>query len=390
MSPGEYIYERVAGGKPKPLESDIYKNNKEFAAAVGRVCVELEKVITERATLTKLSASPGDFVPAYAHNENYYENNTRNFYDVFNFENWATKEELLNSSEQRRIKFMNSITTDGYSVDFHFYRESRKSNCNNVELSVADFRSEDIAQYFRPCAVDPGISQVFTAAYGHGNEFHKSDDVQQKNITTIPALSAVYENKMDKKTWKKLKKLKLSYQRVKHKVYYNTDNIFPMSFSTWPNCLTFTIPAHQTTFSWLSRSAASSRRNGNILTNGGKKYSRKKRKEARKKRQKRGRTGKNHRKRHGKKKKDDPPIVTITKVAESEPPRVKEGWRPARLQTTSKMPLVVFGDAMFGKQNNVYKGYRFAVVNKCWQMLKRRKRRGNLVAIKIDEYLSFR
>ncbi|KAI9596177.1 hypothetical protein BDF19DRAFT_422178 [Syncephalis fuscata] len=52
------------------------------------------------------------------------------------------------------------------------------------------------------------------------------------------------------------------------------------------------------------------------------------------------------------------------------------------------MPLIVFGDAMFGKQNNVYKGHRSAVVNRCWQMLKRRECRGDLVAIKIDEYLS--
>ncbi|KAI9595721.1 hypothetical protein BDF19DRAFT_422584 [Syncephalis fuscata] len=52
------------------------------------------------------------------------------------------------------------------------------------------------------------------------------------------------------------------------------------------------------------------------------------------------------------------------------------------------MPLIVFGDAVFDKQSNVYKGHRSAVVNRCWQMLKRREHRGDLVAIKIDENLS--
>ncbi|KAI9591735.1 hypothetical protein BDF19DRAFT_426030 [Syncephalis fuscata] len=54
------------------------------------------------------------------------------------------------------------------------------------------------------------------------------------------------------------------------------------------------------------------------------------------------------------------------------------------------MPLIVFSDAVFDKQSNVYKGHRSAVVNRCWQMLKRREHRGDLVAIKIDENLSLR
>ncbi|KAG0184940.1 hypothetical protein DFQ28_010216 [Apophysomyces sp. BC1034] len=44
---------------------------------------------------------------------------------------------------------------------------------HNTELSLADFTDREIQQHFRPCAVDPVISQVFTALYGEGNNSHE-------------------------------------------------------------------------------------------------------------------------------------------------------------------------------------------------------------------------
>ncbi|KAG0165793.1 hypothetical protein DFQ30_007988 [Apophysomyces sp. BC1015] len=52
-----------------------------------------------------------------------------------------------------------------------------------------------------------------------------------------------------------------------------------------------------------------------------------------------------------------------------------------------KMPLIVFGAGMFGN-NCHYKGHRKAAVNKLWGSLKRREARGEVLVLKIDEYLT--
>lgn len=42
-------------------------------------------------------------------------------------------------------------------------------------------------------------------------------------------------------------------------------------------------------------------------------------------------------------------------------------WKPAKFAESRKMPLVVFGDAMFGSKNSSnIKGYRVGIVNLVW------------------------
>lgn len=51
--------------------------------------------------------------------------------------------------------------------------------------------------------------------------------------------------------------------------------------------------------------------------------------------------------------------------------------------------MIVFGDAMFGAKNTVHlKGKQVGLVNVLWRQLKKREKLGELVAIKIDEYLT--
>jgi hypothetical protein len=62
-------------------------------------------------------------------------------------------------------------------------------------------------------------------------------------------------------------------------------------------------------------------------------------------------------------------------------------WKPAPFQESSKAPLIIFGNAMFGRKNLVHiPGKMNGVVGVLWKALKRKEREGKLLAIPIDEY----
>ena len=64
-------------------------------------------------------------------------------------------------------------------------------------------------------------------------------------------------------------------------------------------------------------------------------------------------------------------------------------WKPAPFAKKSKIPLVVFGNAMFrAKNTQKIKGHRTGIVDIIWREIKRRERAGDLVAVTVDEYLS--
>jgi hypothetical protein len=51
--------------------------------------------------------------------------------------------------------------------------------------------------------------------------------------------------------------------------------------------------------------------------------------------------------------------------------------------------LVIFGDGMFGKKNLVHLGgHRHGVVGVLWRKLKQKEYQGQVVAIRIDEFLT--
>lgn len=53
-----------------------------------------------------------------------------------------------------------------------------------------------------------------------------------------------------------------------------------------------------------------------------------------------------------------------------------------------KVPLVVFGSGMVGKDQVKLKGLRVGVTGKLYEALKKRERRGDLIVVGIDEYLT--
>lgn len=66
--------------------------------------------------------------------------------------------------------FTNQILCDGYSCHFQFARPAKGTP---TELELEDFESAGIDNYYRVCAIDPGVKNLFTASYGEGEESHE-------------------------------------------------------------------------------------------------------------------------------------------------------------------------------------------------------------------------
>lgn len=67
-------------------------------------------------------------------------------------------------------------------------------------------------------------------------------------------------------------------------------------------------------------------------------------------------------------------------------------WKPSKFQEEdkTKVPLVVFGNGMFGKDIVKMKGLRCGVAGVMWRCLKKREAAGDLLVIPIDEYKTSR
>jgi hypothetical protein len=67
--------------------------------------------------------------------------------------------------------FANKLVTDGSTLIVHFSRRKREG-VQMVDLTLDDFSADEVDTYLRPCALDPGINNAFTASYGHGEQEH--------------------------------------------------------------------------------------------------------------------------------------------------------------------------------------------------------------------------
>lgn len=79
--------------------------------------------------------------------------------------------------------------------------------------------------------------------------------------------------------------------------------------------------------------------------------------------------------------------VRSTLLEENRPHKEKKWQRVKGVSTAKdKMPLIVFGDGMFGKDGVKIKGHESGIVGILYRMLKRREARGEAVIVTIDEY----
>ncbi|KAG0931403.1 hypothetical protein G6F30_011222 [Rhizopus arrhizus] len=193
-----YVYQHVCQGVSAWSQGPVF--TEERKQIVGETLLPLKNMIPTRVTLTTLSESPNSFVPCLLnilseyeieHNNHKaydvrrlplpklfschqlretlpqgYQNQLNMFYRVFNFKELRLSMDELTPNENNKILFENTIKSDGFSVDFVFYRKERMNNGSDVELTLKDFNYEEVHNQYHPMFLDPGHKSLFTAVVG--------------------------------------------------------------------------------------------------------------------------------------------------------------------------------------------------------------------------------
>lgn len=72
------------------------------------------------------------------------------------------------------LLFANRLLTDGFAISFVFAGKKKSAeDIGDIQLSFEDFTDQEIHNNFQLVGVDPGRLQVFTGAYGTGEEEHE-------------------------------------------------------------------------------------------------------------------------------------------------------------------------------------------------------------------------
>ncbi|KAH8556684.1 hypothetical protein BGW37DRAFT_473671 [Umbelopsis sp. PMI_123] len=190
----KYALPRIATGDgdwPEDWPEDV---SLIMVATVDYLCSQLESLIPRPLNQETLSASPGEYIPALKFMLRDLEflfsigplpfmgwrfisltagllasilpsirapQSPSDYINVF-YEIFDIQPLRIRSLDELRLKnhkfaFARRILTDGHAVNFLFARK----------------RDAEIATYFEVAAIDPGRTQVFTAAYGSGQERHQ-------------------------------------------------------------------------------------------------------------------------------------------------------------------------------------------------------------------------
>ncbi|KAG0777239.1 hypothetical protein G6F22_012011 [Rhizopus arrhizus] len=209
-----YVYQYVCQGVSVWPQGSVF--TEERKQIVDETFLLLKNMIPTRMTLTTLSESPNSFVPCLLnilseyeieHNNHKaydvrrlplprlfslsptpgmhwrfvnisanalapfikealpqgYQNQLNMFYCVFNFKELRLSMDELTPNENNKILFGNTIKSDGFSVDFVFYRKERMNNGSDVELTLKDFNYEEVHNQYHPMFLGPGRKSLFTA-----------------------------------------------------------------------------------------------------------------------------------------------------------------------------------------------------------------------------------
>lgn len=91
----------------------------------------------------------------------------------------------LQSLHEKGRMFLNSFYTDGYTCRVSFCRKKNTgSYLNNVTLTLNDFNTEEVEQFFRPCTVDPNRKDVFTSYHGE-NDLRRLSSSEYYNMNGV-------------------------------------------------------------------------------------------------------------------------------------------------------------------------------------------------------------
>ncbi|KAG1392210.1 hypothetical protein G6F60_012184 [Rhizopus arrhizus] len=223
----------------------------------------------------------------------------------------------LTPNENNKILFGNTIKSDGFSVDFVFYRKERMNNGSDVELTLKDFNYEEVHNQYHPMFLGPGRKSLFTAvvSVASAKQIRKSSCSGIKTIESqIPTPKTAAVGSYD--------------QYVKYTLTH-LDKLLDFHGKD---------TAHHRFQLYHDRQRAPEIM-ANMLTHGTAKYNRSRRKQKKKKKDKND-------------KKEDEGLSLRTDEK-------KLKWRPLPFQENKeKCPLVVFGAGVFGKDMVKMKGLR--------------------------------
>lgn len=189
--------------------------------------------------------------------------------------------------------FGNLIRSDGFSVDFLFYRRrtvSYGTSLQRFELRLDDFTLREVEKDYNPIYVDPGRKSVFTAVSGLNEASHPIIRCSTKEYYHLTG-STVFSAQQ------RLLKVQNGIEGIESLIP-STKTSIPERFMSY---VVYILDNMSALFNFYDSSTAKSRFKlyqgrqaaqetmANILTNGGSKYNRTRRKQERKKKKKRRR-----------------------------------------------------------------------------------------------------
>ncbi|KAL1930641.1 hypothetical protein VTP01DRAFT_10803 [Rhizomucor pusillus] len=244
------------------------------------------------------------------------------------------------SSEE--CMFTNMVTTNGFQLSLHF---ARPATSPGMELGLSDFKEEEIQNYFMPCALDPGDG-IFSKLHMVLKTQSMKFDVRLRGSIT---------NGQDRR-----KGTKTSRRPEGEMALRRSNPIFRVQRLQTLHDTVNTCGIFSYTWKPYSHSIASTMTQREDSE-------------------------------HIKATKGTRRTMRSTLQEDKNKPDMKQKkWAKAKFTPKSegKLPLVVFSNGMFGKDNVPMKGHRPGLVGVLDRMLKRREARGELVVVIIDEYLT--
>ncbi|KAG0825657.1 hypothetical protein G6F18_010297 [Rhizopus arrhizus] len=338
-----YVYQYVCQGVSVWPQGSVF--TEERKQIVDETFLLLKNMIPTRMTLTTLSESPNSFVPCLLNilSEYEIEHNNHKAYDVrrlplprlFSLSptpgmHWSMDD--LTPNENNKILFGNTIKSDGFSVDFVFYRKERMNNGSDVELTLKDFNYEEVHNQYHPMFLDRGRKSLFTAVAGiaSAKQIRKSSVKEYYHLTG----STVYSKKLElKKKCSGIKTIESQIHTPKTAAVGSYDQYVKYMLTHLNKLLAFygKDTAHHRFQLYQSRQRA-------------------------------------------------PEMMANIDSWNSQ-------WRPLPFQENKeKCPLVVLGAGVFGKDMVKMKGLRCGMIGKLFATLKKREAAGELIVVTIDEF----
>jgi hypothetical protein len=171
------------------------------------------------------------------------------------------------------------MTTDGYSVSVHFSRKKMEPLTLAKTLRVDDWDTSEIREFFRPCAVDPGVGTLITAAYGFGTLEHEVRTFTNKEYYSVSGSKQrnIRRNREKVATGISVIESKMPSARTVNETTYSEYVVY--FFENWVSLRHFyAFRCAKDSFSNHQGRQQATDEVANILINGGKKYDKKRRK----------------------------------------------------------------------------------------------------------------